>query len=527
MGLAIVRTRAQVGIASPEVTVEAHAAGGLPGFTLVGLPAAAVREARDRVRAALSTCGFDWPAGRITVHLGPADLPKQGGRFDLPIAVALLAATGQLPARALASLELYGELGLDGRVLGTPGLLPALLAARAAARTAVVPRENAPEAGVAVAVSGTVSGTVCEGGRPGSGPRVIGHLRELCDWLRRRVALPPVPAAPLEPLPRIWPELADVLGQMHAKRALEVAAAGGHNLVLIGPPGSGKSMLAARLPGLLPPLELSEALELAAVRSAAGLTCAGEAFLNRPWRAPHHSASAVALVGGGASARPGEVSLAHHGVLFLDELPEFRRGVLEALREPLENGAITVARALRQADYPTRFQLVAAMNPCPCGYYGDPGGRCSCSPEQVRRYRGRISGPLLDRIDLHVDMPRIDLHGEGLGHGPTTAEVARRVARCRARQRRRQGGLNAGLPASQLAELAVVDRAGRRVLQAAASRRQLSGRAQARILRLALTLADLAVVAADRDDAPTLPLDAHVIAGALALRCLDREDPSH
>ncbi len=521
MGLAIVRTRAQVGVSSPEVTVEAHAAGGLPGFTLVGLPAAAVREARDRVRAALSTCGFDWPAGRITVHLGPADLPKQGGRFDLPIAIALLAATGQLPARPLDALELYGELGLDGRVLGTPGLLPALLTANGAARTAVVPRENAAEAGIAVAVSGTVSGA------PACAPRLIGHLRELCDWLRRRAELPPVPPAALEPIPRAWPELADVLGQAQAKRALEVAAAGGHNLLLIGPPGSGKSMLAARLPGVLPPLELAEALELAAVRSAAGLACAGEGFLNRPWRAPHHSASVVALVGGGGTARPGEVSLAHHGVLFLDELPEFRRSVLEALREPLENGAITVARAMRQAEYPTRFQLVAAMNPCPCGYHGDPGGRCRCSREQVRRYRARISGPLLDRIDLHVEMPRIDLHHADLSQGAATAEVARRVARCQARQRRRQGGSNAGLAPSQLAELAVLDNAGRRVLQRAASRRQLSGRAQARILRLALTMADLAAVTDDRDDAPTAPLGERIIAGALALRCLDRDDPSH
>lgn len=517
MGLAIVLSRAQVGISAPEVTVEAHAAGGLPGFTLVGLPAAAVRESRDRVRAALATGGFDWPAGRITVHLGPADLPKQGGRFDLPIAVALLAATGQLPTRALAQLELYGELGLDGRVLGSPGLLPALLAAGRAGRVAVVPRQNAGEAGVAVAVAGE--------GAPA--PRSVGHLGELCDWLRRRAPLPPVPPAALASAPQAWPELAEVLGQAQAKRALEVAAAGGHNLLLIGPPGSGKSMLAARLPGLLPPLELTEALELAAVRSAAGLGCAGDAFLSRPWRCPHHSASAVALVGGGGAARPGEVSLAHHGVLFLDELPEFRRGVLETLREPLEHGAITVARAARQADYPTRFQLVAAMNPCPCGYHGDPGGRCACSPEQVRRYRGRISGPLLDRIDLHVEMPRIDLHAAGLAQGPSTGEVAARVARCRARQQARQGCPNARLGPAPLAEHARVATEGRRLLQVAASRRQLSGRAQARVLRLALTLADLAAVAAGRDSAPTAPLGGRLIAEALALRCLDREDPSH
>ncbi|ROR34414.1 magnesium chelatase family protein [Inmirania thermothiophila] len=470
----MVHSRAQEGVAAPEVVVEVHLGAGLPALTLVGLPEAAVREAKDRVRSALVSAGFDFPARRITINLAPADLPKEGGRFDLPIAVGILAASGQVPAEALDGHELIGELALTGALRPCRGVLPAALAARRAGRALVVPEGNAAEA---AAAGGRVLGA--------------GHLLAVCAHLAGREPLAPA-AAPERGGVGAVPDLADVRGQHQARRALEVAAAGGHSLLLIGPPGTGKSMLAQRLPGILPPMTEEEALEAAAVASAAGCFDPARWGL-RPFRAPHHTASAVALVGGGGQPRPGEVSLAHHGVLFLDELPEFDRRVLEALREPLENGSITVSRAARQAEFPARFQLVAAMNPCPCGHLGDPAGRCRCTEEQVRRYRARISGPLLDRIDLHVEVPRLPREELLAGRpGEDSAAVRARVAAARGRQLARQGRANAALDAAGVERHCRAAPQAAALLAAAIERLRLSARAYHRILRVARTIADLA-----------------------------------
>ncbi|MGD8690170.1 MAG: YifB family Mg chelatase-like AAA ATPase, partial [Gammaproteobacteria bacterium] len=389
MALSRVLSRAQAGIEAPAVTVEVHLSNGLPSLSIVGLPEAAVREAKDRVRSALINSRFDFPARRITVNLAPADLPKEGGRFDLPIALGILAASGQIPDDPLERHEFVGELSLSGELRPVRGALPAAVKVRDAGRALLVAADNADEAALV------------------SGARVHGaeHLLEVCAHLNGDTRLglhePTIKggAAPAAG------DLRDVRGQHQARRALEIAAAGGHSLLFIGPPGTGKSMLASRLPGVLPPMTEEEALEAAAVASVSGGFDPAR-WGQRPFRSPHHTASGVALVGGGTHPRPGEISLAHHGVMFLDELPEFDRKVLEVLREPLESGEITISRAARQASYPARFQLIAAMNPCPCGYLGDPGGRCRCTEDQVWRYRSRISGPLLDRLDLHVEVPR-------------------------------------------------------------------------------------------------------------------------
>ena len=393
MSLAVALTRASEGVAAPLVTVEVHLSGGLPGTSIVGLPEAAVREARDRVRVAIQNTQFEYPNRRVTVNLAPAELPKDGGRFDLAIALGILAAGGQVPHEALKGCEFLGELALSGELRPVPGVLPALLRARHGKRCVIVPVENGQEA----ALLGDVD------------VRVARTLAEVCAHLRGMDALP-APAPDIEqPDTSHVPDLADVRGQLHARRALEIAAAGGHHLLMIGPPGTGKSMLAQRLPGILPPMTDGEAIEACAVRSVANEPFDVRAWRQRPFRAPHHTASGVALVGGGSHPRPGEISLAHHGVLFLDELPEFDRRVLEVLREPMESGRIVISRAARQAEFPARFQLVAAMNPCPCGYAGDADGRCRCTPDAIARYRGRISGPLLDRIDIISDVPRIPL----------------------------------------------------------------------------------------------------------------------
>jgi magnesium chelatase family protein len=478
LSLAIVHSRAQCGVDAPAVQVEVHISGGLPGMSIVGLPEAAVRESKDRVRAALLCARFEVPARRITVNLAPADLPKEGGRFDLPIALGILAASGQLPVAALAGSEFIGELALTGELRAVQGALPAVLGARRAGRRSVVPAANGDEAALAGADD------VC----------IASNLLQVCADLRGERALPAAAAAPAVATSSGFPDLADVRGQARARRALEIAAAGGHHLLMIGPPGSGKSLLAARLPGLLPPLAEADALEAAAVRSIAGMTLDPARWRDPAWRAPHHTASGVALVGGGSPPRPGEISLAHHGVLFLDELPEWDRRVLEVLREPLESGRICISRAARQAEFPASFQLVAAMNPCPCGWAGDPSGRCHCSGEQIARYVGRISGPLLDRIDLIVEVPRVapaELRAEA-PPGECSAHVRQRVHAARAHQCQRGDPVNARLPPAELARLAVLEVATRDLLERAMERLQLSARAAQRILRVARTIADLA-----------------------------------
>ena len=475
MTLATALTRAQFGLDAPLVGVEVHCGAGLPQFAIVGLAETAVRESRERVRAALAQGGFDFPAGRVTVNLTPADLPKEGGRYDLAVALGILAASGQLPAASLAGTEFYGELSLSGELRPVRGLLSASAHAARAGRRLVVPRENAEEARVA------------------RGARVAGAatLIDVCHALKggRPLQFAAGPGLPDEAGPE--PDLADVRGQAGAKRALEIAAAGGHSLLLIGPPGAGKSMLAQRLPGILPPLSEDDALECAMLQALLRPLPPLAAWRRPPFRAPHHGASATAVIGGGGRLRPGEITLAHRGVLFLDELPEFRRDVLESLREPLETGAVSIARADWRGQFPARFQLVAAMNPCPCGYAGDANGRCRCPPSAVRRYVARISGPLLDRIDLHVDVPRLEYASLAPGAGgEASAVVAERVRHARAVQAER-GAVNSGLDARQLGDACGLGLREHGLLDAATRRLGLSARACHRILRAARTIADL------------------------------------
>ncbi len=473
MALAVALSRGLDGLDAPPVTVEVHLANGLPGLTLVGLPDTEVREARDRVRAAIVNSGFEYPARRITVNLAPADLPKESGRFDLPIALGILAASGQIPAASLNGHEFAGELSLSGELRPVRGALAMALQAAGDGKTFILPVASAGEAAL------TGQGNIL----------AAASLLAVCAHLAGQSALaPPAPATP--EADDALADLADVRGQAQARRALEVAAAGRHSLLMIGPPGAGKSMLAARLPGLLPALSDGEARASAAVLSLVGQFRA-ERYRQRIFRSPHHTASAAALVGGGNPPRPGEISLAHHGVLFLDEIVEFDRKVLETLREPLETGRIHIARAARQAEFPARFQLVAAMNPCPCGYHGD--ARCQCTPEQVARYRGKLSGPLLDRIDLIIEVPA--LPGEalsGTASGESSAVVRERVNRAWARQQQRQGDANARLDTVGVDTHCQPDNAGRALLQQAASRLGLSARAWHRVLRVARTVADLA-----------------------------------
>lgn len=475
MALAIANSRGLDGLNAPQVVVETHLASGLPSFTLVGLPDTEVKEARDRVRAAIINSGFEFPGKRITVNLAPADLPKESGRFDLPIALGILAASGQIPAPSLNQYEFAGELSLSGELRPIRGALAMALQAAGDGKTFILPADSAAEAALVDHADILAARS----------------LLEVCAHLGGQGALQP--AAAVDTKNRLFfPDLSEVRGQTQAKRALEIAAAGGHSLIMVGPPGSGKSMLAARLPGLMPALDPAAARASAAVLSLVG-QFRPEAFGQRPYRQPHHTASAVALVGGGNPPRPGEISLAHQGVLFLDELPEFDRKVLETLREPLETGRIHIARAARQAEFPAEFQLIGAMNPCACGHYGDQTGKCRCTPDQVARYRGRLSGPFLDRIDLLVEVPAVD--GDALAarpDGESSATVRSRVEAALSRQHARQGKPNARLSSSEVDRYCVADETGTRLLKQASTQLDLSARAWHRILKVARTVADLA-----------------------------------
>ena len=479
MAVAVVRSRALAGVQAPVVTVEVHLAGGLPGVRLVGLPEAEVREARDRVRAALQNAQFEFPARKVTVNLAPADLPKESGRFDLPIALGILAATGQIPAAALDPYEFAGELALTGELRGIRGALAMVLSARRDGRAFVLPAASAAEASL------VRDATVYP----------AKSLLAVCAHVTGRERLPAMTAGPTV-LCESGPDLSDVRGQEQAKRALEIAAAGRHSVLFVGPPGTGKSMLAQRLPSLLPPLAEDEALEAAALASLAG-RFTPERWRERPYRAPHHTASAVALVGGGSNPRPGEISLAHHGVLFLDELPEWDRRVLEVLREPLESGVINISRAARQNTYPAQFQLVAAMNPCFCGWLGHASGRCRCSPDQVARYRSRVSGPLLDRLDLAIEVPSVAADALALSRddnvsGERSADVRVRVANAHTNQQARQGKSNARLTVAEIAHHCRPTSEAEALLAKAMRRMSLSARAYHRIVKVARTIADLA-----------------------------------
>jgi magnesium chelatase family protein len=480
MSLSILLARAGVGVAAPKVTVEVQLSGGLPGFSIVGLAEAEVKESRDRVRAAIINSGYEFPVRKVTVNLAPADLPKEGGRFDLAIALGILAAHGQLPNQNLDQYEFYGELALSGDLRHVRGLLPAVVKGAKAGRTVIVPSQGASEAGL------VESGTVLH----------APSLLAVCAHLRGVEKLPPCPKTEAFEQSNLGPDMRDVRGQHLARRALEIAATGAHNILFVGPPGTGKSMLAQRLPGIMPPLSAPEALENAAIASVSAHGVDVSRWRERPFRAPHHTASGVALCGGGSAPKPGEISLSHNGVLFLDELTEWERNTLEVLREPLESGRIIISRAARYAEFPARFQLIAAMNPCPCGFAGDPSARCQCSPEQVRRYRGRVSGPLLDRIDIHLEVPRVpqaELRADESGGvvPEETAVVRARVIAARDIALARNGKANSQLSAGEVNKHCKLSARDHTLLDRLVEKCGLSARAYHRILKLARTIADL------------------------------------
>lgn len=493
MALATIKTRASIGVEAPGVAVEVHLSGGLPGLAIVGLPETAVRESKERVRAALQNTRFDYPQRRVTVNLAPADLPKDGGGYDLAIALGVLAASGQIAQAALNDHEFLGELSLSGELRPVRGALPAALAATRAGRRLIVPTENAPEAALVTDARVYAAAHLLD---------VVAHLKG--ESLLNEQAHP---SSSVDAEYEF--DLSDVRGQHRAKRALEIAAAGAHSLLMIGPPGSGKSMLATRLPSLLPPMTDAEALESAAIASVSQIGFDAQRFRQRPVRSPHHTASGVALVGGGGVPRPGEISLAHNGVLFLDELPEFDRKTLEVMREPLETGEITISRAARQATFPAHFQMICAMNPCPRGD--------DCSEQEIARYRDRLSEPLLDRIDMHLAVPRVH-HSElrvsdQSNVGETSAQVRQRVCAARDIQLSRSGKANARMSSREVERFAQLGDSDHRLLEQAMERLRLSARSYHRILRLARTIADLANSPGIRTDHLT---------EALSLRQLDR-----
>ena len=474
MSFAQVYTRSVVGLNAPSVMVEVHLSQGLPAVTMVGLPEAAVRESKDRVRSAIINSGFQFPNRRLTINLAPADLPKDGARLDLPIAIGILAASGQIDETALAQYEFIGELALNGDLRGIAGALAVSRALKADQRILIVPKDNADEAvkvdGVKVLQADT--------------------LKAVCQHLMNEQQLSQAEHKACYQSANYQLDLADVKGQHQARRALEIAAAGGHSLLFCGSPGTGKTLMASRLPTILPPLNDHEALEVASIYSIAN---SDYDYGTRPFRQVHHTTSAVALVGGGSSPKPGEITLANRGVLFLDEIPEFDRKVLEVLRQPIENKEIVISRANSQVRFPANFQLVAAMNPCPCGYYGDKSGRCQCRPEQIKRYQEKLSGPLLDRIDLHITVPALPASDlQSAQRGESSAAVRERVIQAYQRQQARQGKANNELSPSELDQFAPLGDAESRILAMAQSRLNLSARGYHRVLRVARTIADLA-----------------------------------